>query len=214
MSKFLKALSVAGLTVSAASVFAGGVEQAPMDASGMFVGLGAGYNSTSVSYYAATNANLNDTDTRNNFAPFLQVGYWGHIDQQWMWGVKATYKYLNANTYGLAYDSNTKQAATAQMLIGMNFSQALVYMGFGASYMPTNFDDGVNAGSSDHAAMWGGVVSIGARKDLNQSWFVDTSYSYAFSGKNSLTNNATAATYQARTQVQSLDVSLNYRFAI
>lgn len=212
MSKFLKALSVATLTVAAASVFAGGVEQAPMmrDASGMFVGFGGGWNSLTHNYSAVT-GEQNTAAATYNFGPFAQVGYWGHINQTWLWGVKGFYKYLNASTGAAGYTTTTDQEAGAQVMFGTNWKRATFYVAGGAVWLPTVSGASGSAGNL-RKGLWGGIFSLGMRKDVNQDWFIDTAYSYAFSQKYTFSSGATARTNRAT--VQSLDVSLNYRFAV
>lgn len=230
MSKLLKALSVASLSVAAASVFAGGVEPAPMvDASGVFVGVGGGYNSMTVNQDGATywdgttlhDLSSADTVHSNTLAPFGQVGYWGHLDQNWMWGVKAFYKYLNtAASGGFSYQAAVNQEAAGQLMAGMYWHGVLPYIAAGAVWLPTtvSYLDTTTGYENHHKGLWGGIFSLGMRKDLNQDWFVDTAYSYAFSEKyapDTVTSGTVAhLNTNQRITVQSVDVSVNYKFAV
>ena len=231
MSKLLKALSVASLSVAAASVFAGGVEPAPMmDASGVFIGVGGGYNTMTVNQDGATvwtGSQLLDVNNgavvhSNTLAPFGQVGYWGHLDQNWMWGVKGFYKYLNTQAAGggFGYSASVSQEAGAQLMAGMEFRGMLPYIAAGAVWLPTtvNYLEGTGGVESHRKGLWGGIFSLGIRKDINQDWFVDTAYSYAFSEKYSpdtVTSGAVAhLNTNQRVSVQSVDVSINYKFAV
>lgn len=231
MSKLLKALSVASLSVAAASVFAGGVEPGPamVDATGMFVGVGGGINTVNLNNelvnvpqgYQAT-----ITNGRASFlAPYGQIGYWGHLNENFYWGVKAFYKYLNteanstvnisAQPAGVAGPTSAvvrtaiSQEAAAQLMIGTEFHGMLPYVAGGVLWLPSVTNSIDAFGQSQKENMWGGIFSVGARRDISKDWFIDSSYSYGFTGTKQFDQNLSQ-----RVSIQSVDVSVNYRLAI
>ncbi|MDF1653951.1 MAG: outer membrane beta-barrel protein [Coxiellaceae bacterium] len=235
MSNFLKAITVAGVSLAATSLFAGGIEQGPMmdDMSGVFVGVGAGYtsmnaNTTDVTRTDGTATNFGSLEaSTDGLAPFGQIGYWGNFDQNWMWGVKGFYKYLNAsanynldnNVLSTNVDTVVSQEAGALVMAGYHMNKSLAYFGIGPVWMPvqSKVRNGVNT-SNTQTGSWGAVLGLGVRYDVTPSWFLDSEYSYAFTGKKTYTgtNTATSVSWsrQLRVHVQQFDVSVNYRFAV
>ncbi len=232
MSKFLKAVSVAGLALAATSVFAGGVEPGPMmdDPAGLFVGVGGGYtsmnaNSSSVSVTGGTfNSFEASTD---GLAPFGQIGYWGHLDDNWMWGVKGFYKYTNASAnYNLAIDNVdtvVSQEAGALVMAGMHWNKTLAYVGVGPVWMPVQSrindfltNNGNPTAYNSQVGAWGAVLGLGVRYDINPNWFTDAEYSYAFTSNKTFSRTVGATTWSrtVRVHMQQFDLSVNYRFAI
>ncbi|MDF1760636.1 MAG: outer membrane beta-barrel protein [Coxiellaceae bacterium] len=241
MSNFLKAITVAGVSLAATSLFAGGIEPGPMmdDMSGVFVGVGAGYTSMNANNYnisrtagGVTTSNGSFEASTDGLAPFGQLGYWGNFDQNWMWGVKGFYKYLNAsanyvldnNFSSNNFDTVVSQEAGALVMAGYHMNKSLAYIGVGPVWMPVqsklrdrtgtgatqNFSSNVQTGS------WGAVLGLGVRYDVTPSWFLDSEYSYAFTGQKTYTGtlNNVSWSRQLRVHVQQFDVSVNYRFAI
>ncbi|MDF1795477.1 MAG: outer membrane beta-barrel protein [Coxiellaceae bacterium] len=234
MSNFLKAITVAGVSLAATSIFAGGVEQGPMmdDMSGMFVGVGAGYTSLNANTSDVTRTVSGTVTTfgslessTDGLAPFGQIGYWGNFDQNWMWGVKGFYKYLNAsanyvlnnNAFTGNFDTVVTQEAGALVMAGYHMNKSLAYVGVGPVWMPvqSKVRNGTTT-SNTQTGSWGAVLGLGVRYDVTPSWFLDTEYSYAFTGKKSYSTTVNNTTWarQLRVHVQQFDVSVNYRFAI
>ncbi len=168
MKKLIMQATV-GLLVGGAimSAVAGGpdVAPAPMVTPGLYVGLGGAYGSHFVSrQYGITDtpiaapfvldSSLDQLDNTNSkFAPLAQIGYWAPIDDEWLWGVQVTYKYLNytvnsdsytgsllQNATGLASLNSAKLVKTSfqnELLLlaygGMQFDKGYFYLGVGAA---------------------------------------------------------------------------------
>ncbi|MDF1653952.1 MAG: outer membrane beta-barrel protein [Coxiellaceae bacterium] len=236
MSKFLKAITVAGVSLAATSLFAGGIESAPMmDISGVFVGVGAGYTSINANTTNITRAGTNFGNfeaSTDGLAPFGQLGYWGNFNQTWMWGVKAFYKYTNASA-NYVIDNNARsnntdtvvnQEAGAFVMAGFHMNKTLAYIGLGPVWIPVESKIRGNSGTTAATAYtantqrsnWGAIFGLGVRCDVTPEWFLDSQYSYAFTPNESYgrTVNGVAWSARKRIHIQQFDVSVNYRFAV
>ena len=59
------------------------------DFTGFFIGWGAGHTSLTTGPTTTVLAGLafdSNTFSANNLAPLVQLGYWGHIYRNWLWG--------------------------------------------------------------------------------------------------------------------------------
>ncbi|MDF1760637.1 MAG: outer membrane beta-barrel protein [Coxiellaceae bacterium] len=233
MSTFLKAITVAGISLAATSLFAGGVESGPMmtDMSGVFIGVGAGYTSINANSTNVTRAGTNFGNfeaSTDGLAPFGQLGYWGNFSQTWMWGVKGFYKYTNAsanyvldnNLRSNNVDTIVNQEAGALVMAGFHMNKTLAYVGLGPVWIPVESkirDSATTAFNVDtQRSNWGAVFGLGVRCDVTPEWFLDTEYSYAFTPSEAYnrTVNGVAWSGRKRIHIQQFDVSVNYRFAI
>ncbi|OGO93995.1 MAG: hypothetical protein A3F10_00845 [Coxiella sp. RIFCSPHIGHO2_12_FULL_42_15] len=121
MKKLIAQAAVSLLVSGAvATAFAGGPDvPAPMVTPGLYLGLGGSWNTVDESTgtiisasannaTAAATGNLGGTTGRtawdqydasqNRLAPMAQLGYWAPIDNEWLWGIVAQWKYLGYKT--------------------------------------------------------------------------------------------------------------------
>lgn len=226
-----------GLLVGGAimSAVAGGpdVAPAPMVTPGLYVGLGGAWNSHFVSgqyeinqvSVPATTAGVdtafdqaNDNDSK--FAPLAQIGYWAPIDDEWLWGLQATYKYLNyttsndqaalLNAGGTAVTNLVERTSFNNELLllayaGMQYDRGYFYLGLGAvmwtvrsnvgplvTNAPGNGNNYVNY-FLETDTLWGGAFQVGYNYYMKPTWFLGLNYTYAQSGtfkKSALRTNA------------------------
>lgn len=160
VSKAALGLLVGGAVLSA---FAGGpdVPPAPMVTPGLYIGLGGSWNTVDVqnvvdgvetnipgspgvalSYHDHVDQQL------NRLAPMGQIGYWSPIDSEWLWGLQANYKFINARfedyslpNAGAVWSADPTNGAylktrlTHELFLmayfGMQFNKGYFYLGGG-----------------------------------------------------------------------------------
>jgi outer membrane protein W len=183
MKKIISRVTATLVCGVAFSAFAGSPDMPmhPTIASGLYLGMGGSWNAAN-SHYDYT---INNDDTvsitytsaldsidmqQNKFAPMAQVGYWAPIDNELLWGVSATYKYLNAKNNSNDVLINASEAFTGsdegvvttdltlthELLligyVGMQYGKGYFYIGAGPAMLTVtnnvNVDSGVNVGTA------------------------------------------------------------------
>jgi hypothetical protein len=116
-------------------------------------------NGTQVAYGSAGGPATPSLDSKTSFAPTAQAGYFQHFGgSAWLWGAKASYSYLNANSNQRnlvvpqvgsftsatpdtftgnvlvgAYQSGISQQINFIPFVGHSFERSMVYLGVGPS---------------------------------------------------------------------------------
>jgi hypothetical protein len=121
MRKFFKAFLALLIITSVESASAMCVETSPCLKNGFYLGLGGSFNTINETF----NSTLTSSDgkagldnyhaSRNRLAPNAQFGYWAPICQEWLWGIKAQWKYLD-------YYTPNVDASRGQHLSNVSFS--------------------------------------------------------------------------------------------
>lgn len=210
MKKLLTQATV-GLLVGGAilSAVAGGPDTpAPMVTPGLYVGVGGGYNS----FYVRRSTDANQrtvgtalvtqtSDTSNNtnskFAPMAQLGYWAPIDDEWLWGLQATYKYLNYTiddlyTGQILAASNTgvglheRTSVNNELLLlaygGVHFDKGYAYLGLGAAMFTVRDWVGPVAGGATATNLFGINTFVNLFRATRTQWggALQVGYNYYF----------------------------------
>lgn len=225
MKKLFSQVSV-GLLVSGAvmTAFAGGPDMPSMVTPGIYLGLGGSWNTVDMSLNTSTYelvegvhnhliSPYNLKDSQSRLAPMAQLGYWGMVDDTWLWGLVAEYKYLNYNLntingrdFGYAPTTGDNSADLAvnlqhefMMLLyfGATFDKGYLYLGLGPvlftlrdsvrEYEAPNAGTFQGFGSSD--TIWGGAAQLGYNYYFNPTWFLGFNYTYTVTGDYALSNH-------------------------
>ncbi len=231
MKKLLSQVSV-GLLVSGAvaTAFAGGPDMPSMVTPGIYLGLGGSWNTVDMSVNGSiyeiptsgpqtpieTGHNLKDSQSR--LAPMAQLGYWGMIDDTWLWGLVGEYKYLNYNLNtingaGTVFTEiypylavNLQHEFMMLLYFGATFDKGYLYLGFGpvlytlrdsAREYSTSTASFIGFGGSD--TIWGGAAQLGYNYYFNPTWFLGFNYTYTVSGNYSLSNNVASVSASTTT---------------
>lgn len=202
---------------------------------GWYFGLGAGYSSLMVNYSDVSYGDYKPIAyqaTVNNLFPAVQMGYWGGFrDRPAMWGLKAFYKYLSASTnyllsngFGIYDNHDTDVTHEVALLLTFGFCMRRMtpYLGLGAMWLPTVRDKTHTNGPfiSDQnirKSLFGAIIQLGFLYNITPKWFVDTVYSYGFTGKSRYEgvlnpNLDTKFSRKVRVSAQEVMMSVNRRF--
>jgi len=155
MKKLLSQVSVSLLVSGAVmTAFAGGPDMPTMVTPGLYMGLGGSWNTvdmtvdTNIQQVApdalATARQLsvaNTKDSQSRLAPMGQLGYWGMIDDTWLWGLVGEYKYLNYNmntasgNQGVVFPTTVSADTDAFGNLSVNLQhEFMILLYFGATY--------------------------------------------------------------------------------
>lgn len=205
---------------------AGGPDYPVAVTPGIYVGIGGSLNLEYLSVNTAANyldANSNPVETTANLknkqidgAPIAQVGYWGKIGEESLWGMVTEYKYLNY-TLGNINGVNTIAFPNLSSLPGygdlsVNISnEFMLLLYFGATYRSGFFYVGVGpvlftlrdsirnynqisegtnfVGMAGDETLWGGAAQVGYNYFFRPTWFLGVNYTYTISGSFTLQNN-------------------------
>ena len=230
MKSLLRILCGLILVCCISAALAGGpdVPPPPVTYDGFYVGLGGTYNSLAVHHQDPFVAvNYQDyTSNLNKLAPIFQLGYWGMISDDFMFGVKAFYKYLNARPH-LVYnagganifteDNEVDHEVALLLLFGVQVHDVLLYLGGGVVVFPSTqakFHHTLAGGGFFTACntFWGGIGQIGLNYYFNPWWFMDASYTYAQTS--SVFYNTTVGTGQAPYHLRYSIVNQEFIFTL
>lgn len=248
MKKLLSQATVSLLVSGAVmTAFAGGPDMPSMVTPGVYMGLGGSWNTVDMAVNTSVTSTVGDvvtTDTASNIkdsqsrlAPMAQLGYWGMIDDMWLWGIVGEYKYLNynLNTNSGAYLDLVQKVKTAEadylavnlqhefmllLYFGATYDKGYLYLGFGPvlftlrdsirTYSQTASSPGFESfGSSD--TIWGGAAQLGYNYYFNPTWFLGFNYTYTVTGNYNLSN---AVTTTLETENANISVDRNYGFTV
>lgn len=252
MKKLLSQATVSLLVSGAVmTAFAGGPDMPSMVTPGVYMGLGGSWNTVDMSVNnsvlsgdaldtQSSVANLKDSQSR--LAPMAQLGYWGMIDDMWLWGIVGEYKYLNYNlntingspelsfptgTAGDYYGSlavNLQHEFMLLLYFGATYDKGYLYLGFGPvlytlrdsvrQYNET-LGNGTFASLGSSDTIWGGAAQLGYNYYFNPTWFLGFNYTYTVSGNYQLSNN-NAEWYPSSTATATENVQINrdYGFTV
>jgi hypothetical protein len=255
MKKLLSQATVSLLVSGAVmTAFAGGPDMPSMVTPGVYMGLGGSWNTVDMSVNTGINVagesgvydsavsvgNLKDSQSR--LAPMAQLGYWGMIDDMWLWGLVGEYKYLNYNLNtingssafvfptGSAENSYGNLAVNLQhefmllLYFGATYDKGYLYLGFGPvlftlrdsvrQYNET-LGNGTFASFGSSDTIWGGAAQLGYNYYFNPTWFLGFNYTYTVSGNYSLSNNATEwYASPTATSTENLQFNRDYGFTV
>ena len=251
MKKLLSQATVSLLVSGAVmTAFAGGPDMPSMVTPGVYMGLGGSWNTVdmSVNTSVLTGAELdtqssvgNLKDSQSRLAPMAQLGYWGMIDDMWLWGIVGEYKYLNYNLNTIngipevafptasAGDSYGRLAVNLQhefmllLYFGATYDKGYLYLGFGPVLYTLRdsvrqYNDTLGAGtfaslgSSD--TIWGGAAQLGYNYYFNPTWFLGFNYTYTVSGNYQLSNNNAEWYTTTGTSSENVQINRDYGFTV
>jgi hypothetical protein len=229
MKKLLSQATVSLLVSGAVmTAFAGGPDMPSMVTPGVYMGLGGSWNTVDMTVNTTFNSTVEGTtnsyvlsnikDSQSRLAPMAQLGYWGMIDDMWLWGLVGEYKYLNYNLNtingtasvlnpGLASDVysdalavNLQHEFMLLLYFGATFDKGYLYLGFGPVLFTLRDSvrdysaEGtfVSTGSSD--TIWGGAAQLGYNYYFNPTWFLGFNYTYTVTGNYQLSDSFTPGT--------------------
>ncbi|OGT66998.1 MAG: hypothetical protein A3J38_09355 [Gammaproteobacteria bacterium RIFCSPHIGHO2_12_FULL_45_9] len=180
--KMLSKISLLGLAGLSTMAIAGGPDMmpcppAPMNQTGIYVGLGGSYNTIQDSFKGFTSwYTPNTTDNikeytsdyianSQTFAPMGQIGYFQHFQgSNWFMGAKFLYQYLNDQSIqgnninsqtGTTDGTYTWYATVDHELAlmpywGRSFDSAMVYLGFGPALLGVTQSAGSTTPNTDY----------------------------------------------------------------
>lgn len=247
MKKLLSQVSV-GLLVSGAvaTAFAGGPDMPSMVTPGIYLGLGGSWNTVDMSVNTAVNdvvgttltpvaASHNLKDSQSRLAPMAQLGYWGMIDDTWLWGLVGEYKYLNYNlntingagsVVGLDSDFlavNLQHEFMMLLYFGATFDKGYLYLGFGPVLYTLRDSGRIYETSAPHATtttfagsdtIWGGAAQLGYNYYFNPTWFLGFNYTYTVSGNYALNNNVVVPAASTADTATTTAYNRDYGFTV
>jgi len=200
--------------------------------SGFYLGLGSG-TSTVVAHdsqYFDDNSDyypISIPATVNHLFPAVQIGYWSNAGYNALWGVKAFYKYLDANLYYNITDTfsgtiKVPHEVALLLTFGVTINKITPYLGVGAMWLPRVEDiyrEDTAAGEQRIGkSRIGAIIQLGFLYNLTANWFVDTVYSYGFTGRSTYSgysdtlDSGTFVSRKNRVTTQEVMVSINRRF--
>ncbi|MCH9762747.1 MAG: hypothetical protein K0U24_00705 [Gammaproteobacteria bacterium] len=188
---------------------------------GFVLGVGAGYvntnldkwtNITMFSAFPSVTEYYREDNIKDTLSPIANASYFGALQDQWLWGIKGVYKYLEIEHPSLSwsgtYQNGAYQAAVFHTKVVQEFfltldagyqllPNLLVYLGLGPSVTGVQNELRGNRLSSTstlfeyteitkNKTLWGGAGQVGFGYMLPNRFMLDFSYNLVVTPRSSM----------------------------